>query len=116
MGWSLPDCDCFTIHGRPAANVEAFMQPDARLLILTEDETSIAEVCRRLIARGFENSEVTVLENLGGAKQRITHFQANANPNLDWSPLNSLAVHCIASPHAKIWSRVAGLPDEAFVA
>lgn len=115
MGWSLPDCDCFTIHGRPAANVETFMQPDARLLILTEDQHSIAEVCRRLMARGFENSEVTVLENLGGAKQRITTFRANANPGFDWSPLNSLAVRCIASPHAKIWSRVAGLPDEAFV-
>lgn len=36
MGWSLPDCDCFTIHGRPAANVETFIQPNARLLILTE--------------------------------------------------------------------------------
>ena len=114
LGWSLPDCDCFTIHGRPAANLEAFIQPDARLLVLTQDETSIAEVCRRLIARGFENSMITVLENLGGTRERITHFRANQNPALDWSPLNTLAIHCVASPDAKIWSRVAGLPDEAF--
>ncbi len=115
MGWSLPDCDCFTIHGRPAANVETFIQPDARLLILTEDETSIAEVCRRLIVRGFEHSDVTVLENLGGDQQRITNFKANENPKLDWSPLNSLAIHCKASGNAKIWSRLAGLPDDAFI-
>ena len=114
LGWSLPDCDCFTIHGRPAANVEAFIQPNARLLILTENETSIAEVCRRLIARGFENSEVTVLENLNGPRERLTSFAANAAPSVKWSPLNTLAVHCKASPHARIWSRLAGLPDEVF--
>ena len=115
MGWSLPDCDCFTIHGRPAANVETFIQPNARLLVLTEDETSIGEVCRRLIARGFENSMITVLENMGGEKERITSFAANANPSLDWSSLNVLAIQCIAGAQAKIFSRVAGLPDEAFV-
>ena len=114
MGWSIPDCDCLTIHGRPAANLEAFIQPDAKLLVLTQDETSIAEACRRLIARGFENTKITVLENLGGPSERITHFWANQNPALDWSPLNTLAIHCNASPNAKIWSRVAGLPDAAF--
>ncbi len=114
MGWSLPDCDCFTIHGRPAANVEAFIQPDARLLILTEDETSVVEVCRRLVARGFHESTVTVLENLGGPKQRVTSFGADQNPELDWSPLNTLAIDCKASPSAKVWSRIPGLPDDVF--
>ena len=115
LGWSLPDCDCFTIHGRPAANLEAFIQPDTRLLVLTQDETSIAEACRRLVARGFETSLVIVLENLGGPQERITTFAANQNPALDWSPLNTLAIHCRVSPAAKIWSRVGGLPDEAFI-
>jgi precorrin-6B C5,15-methyltransferase / cobalt-precorrin-6B C5,C15-methyltransferase len=115
LGWSLPDCDCFTIHGRPAANIESFIQPDARLLILTEDETSIPEVCRRLVARGFETSEITVLENMGGPKERITSFTASTIPHVEWSPLNSLAVHCKATSNAKIWSRLAGLPDDAFV-
>ncbi len=115
LGWSLPDCDCFTIHGRPAANVEAFIQPDARLLILTEDETSVAEVCRRLEARGFGGSHVRVLENLGGDREAVTTFPANSPPSKAWSPLNTLAVHCIAGDGANIWSRVAGLPDDAFI-
>ncbi|MDE2446793.1 MAG: precorrin-6y C5,15-methyltransferase (decarboxylating) subunit CbiE [Alphaproteobacteria bacterium] len=115
MGWSVPDCDCFTIHGRPAANLEAFIQPNARLLVLTEDETSIAEACRRLIARGFEASHITVLENMGGEKERITGFTADANPAHEWSPFNGLAIHCMAGPDAKIFSRVAGLPDESYV-
>jgi precorrin-6B C5,15-methyltransferase / cobalt-precorrin-6B C5,C15-methyltransferase len=114
LGWSLPDCDCFTIHGRPAANVEAFIQPDAKLLMLTEDGSSVAEVCRRLRARGFANSSVTVLENLGGAQEAVTTFPAEHLPDRAWSRLNTLAVHCLASEGAKIWSRVAGLPDDVF--
>jgi precorrin-6B C5,15-methyltransferase / cobalt-precorrin-6B C5,C15-methyltransferase len=105
MAWSLPDCDCFTIHGRPAANLEAFIQPDAKLLI---------EVCRRLIERGFQQSSVTVLENLGGPKQRMTSFNADESPALRWSPLNTLAIECKASSKANIWSRIPGLPDDVF--
>jgi precorrin-6B C5,15-methyltransferase / cobalt-precorrin-6B C5,C15-methyltransferase len=115
MGWSLPDCDCITIHGRPAANVETFIQPGARLVILTEDGTSVEEVCRRLIARGYGESRVAILEAMGGDAERITTFIAKDNPNLDWSPLNVLAVHCVAGEQAKIHSRVAGLPDDAFI-
>ena len=111
MGWSLPDCDTLTIHGRPAANLEAFIQPEAKLIVLTADKTSIPEIARRLAARGFENSVITVLENLGGERERVSHF----DPHTDYSDLNTVAIQCIASPKAKIYSRLAGLPDEAFV-
>jgi precorrin-6B C5,15-methyltransferase / cobalt-precorrin-6B C5,C15-methyltransferase len=114
MGWSVPDCDCATIHGRPAAWFETFIQPEAKVILLTQDETSIAEVCRRLISRGFENSRITVLEKMGSEQERETRFAAHENPTLDWSPFNTLAIHCIASPNAKTFSRVGGLPDEAF--
>lgn len=114
VGWSLPDCDTLTLHGRPAANIEPFIQPDVRLLVLTEDETTIPEVARRLVARGFEKSTMTVLENMGGERERLTSFTANSVPAGPYSPLNTLAIHCIASPNAKIFSRLAGLPDDAF--
>jgi precorrin-6Y C5,15-methyltransferase (decarboxylating) len=115
VGWSLPDCDTLTLHGRPAANIEAFIQPDVRLLVLTEDGSTIAEVARRLVARGFGKSVMTVLENMGGAREYQSSFTAETAPPTDFSPLNTLAVHCIASPGAQIRSRLAGLPDDAFV-
>ncbi len=111
MGWSLPDCDTLTLHGRAAANLEAFIQPDAKLIVLTTDATTIPEIARRLGHRGFGKSRITVLENLGGNNERVSHY----SPSTDYSPLNTVAVHCIVSPGAKIYSRLAGLPDEAFV-
>ena len=111
MGWSLPDCDTLTLHGRPAANLEAFIQPGAKLIVLTADATTIPEIARRLAARGFGPSPITILENLGGVDEHVSRYV----PGDKYSDLNTVAIHCTASATAKIWSRVAGLPDDAFV-
>lgn len=115
VGWSLPDCDTLTLHGRDAAHIEPFIQPDTRLIVLTADRTTVTEVARRLTARGFGKSEITILENMGGEGERQSRFIADAPPTDEYSDLNTLAIRCIASPGAKILSRLAGLPDEAFV-
>ncbi len=115
LGWSLPDCDTLTLHGRDAANIEPFIQPGARLIVLTADATTVTEVARRLAARGFGKSVITVLENMGGERERISSFAADSPPRQDFSDLNTLAIACVASPDAKIFSRLAGLPDDAFI-
>jgi precorrin-6B C5,15-methyltransferase / cobalt-precorrin-6B C5,C15-methyltransferase len=114
MGWSLPDCDTLTLHGRDAAHIEPFIQPDVRLIVLTADATTIPEVARRLVARGFGKSEITVLENMGGEREGQSAFIADTLPGRSHSDLNTLAIRCIATPGAKLFSRLAGLPDEAF--
>lgn len=115
LGWPLPDCDTLSLHGRDAANIEGFIQPNARLIVLTADATTIPEVTRRLVARGFGESSITVLENMGGDRERVSSFEANACPSKNFSDLNTLAIHCIPSPDAKIYSRTPGLADDAFV-
>ena len=115
MGWSLPDCDTLTLHGRHAANIEAFIQPGARLIVLTADATTIPHVCGRLVARGFGESSVTVFENMGGQFEQKTSFHAQSIEMKSYSDLNTLAIECMAGPSARIFSRLAGLPDEAFV-
>jgi precorrin-6Y C5,15-methyltransferase (decarboxylating) len=115
LGWPLPDCDTLTLHGRNTANLESFIQPQARLLVLTADAVTIAEVARRLVARGFGTSEVSVLENLGGPRERVSSFVAETPPPAQFSDLNTLGIDCRASPGARILSRSAGLPDDAFL-
>ncbi len=115
VGWSLPDCDTLTLHGRDAAHLEPFIQPGVRLIVLTADRTTIPEVARRLVARGFGKSAITVLENMGGEREGQSSFVADAVPPTHFSDLNTLAIHCVASPGARLFSRLAGLPDDAFV-
>jgi precorrin-6Y C5,15-methyltransferase (decarboxylating) len=115
VGWPLSDCDTLTLHGRPASNLEAFIQPGVRLLALTENASTIGEAARRLTARGYGRSEITVLENMGGRDERISTFQAQDSAGVSYSDLNTLAIHCIAAPGAAHLPRVPGLPDDAYV-
>ena len=115
VGWSLPDCDTLTLHGREAAHIEPFIQPNACLIVLTADASTIGEVARRLTERGFGKSEITVLENMGGPRERTSAFVAEEPPASSYSDLNTLAIRCMASPGARILPRVGGLPDDAFV-
>lgn len=115
MGWSLPDCDTLSLHGRATANLEAYIQPGARLLVLTADAMTIPDVAARLAARGFGKSKIHVLENLGGSRERISGFIAEDRPPTEFSSLNTLAIECIPGPDAIIQSRLPGLPDDAFL-
>jgi precorrin-6Y C5,15-methyltransferase (decarboxylating) len=115
MGWPLGDIDTITLHGRPAANLEAFIQPHARLLALTADAGTIPEVVRRLIARGYGPSEVSVLENMGGPRENSISFRAHDFTGGLFSDLNTLAIWCKPKPGAALLGRNPGLPDEAYI-
>ncbi|MBL8906547.1 MAG: precorrin-6y C5,15-methyltransferase (decarboxylating) subunit CbiE [Rhizobiales bacterium] len=113
--WSLPDCDTLTLHGRPAAQIEAFIQPGARLIALTENAATIAEVARRLVARRFGQSRITVLENMGGAREKQSSFRAADYRDASYSDLNTIGIECIPDAGAALLPRVPGLPDNAYV-
>jgi precorrin-6B C5,15-methyltransferase / cobalt-precorrin-6B C5,C15-methyltransferase len=53
MGWSLADVETLTVHGRPVEQMIAFIQPDARLLILTTGAETPARIARFLTERGY---------------------------------------------------------------
>lgn len=113
MGWSMAEVETVTVHGRPVEQMIAFIQPDARLLVLTTDGTSPAQIARFLTERGFGQSKLVALANMGGEKEE--RFEGLAQ---DWAhevpPFNTLAVACIAAPDAALLPRVPGLPDELF--
>jgi len=114
IGWPLAEVDCITLHGRPLSLLHPFVQPDARLLILSENAETPAKVASLLVERGCGDSRLTVLEHLDGEKERCfaataTEWQVN-----DVADLNTLAVECVAGPDAVLLPRSPGLPDEAF--
>jgi precorrin-6Y C5,15-methyltransferase (decarboxylating) len=115
LGWSLPDCDALSLHGRPAAQIEAFIQPGARLIALTENGATIAEAARRLVARGYGRSPITILENMGGADERQSRYLAKDIRDQTFSDLNTITIECVADGDAARRPRVPGLPDEAYV-
>jgi precorrin-6Y C5,15-methyltransferase (decarboxylating) len=115
MGWSLADTRCLTVHGRALAAVNLHLVAGRRLLILSRDGDTPAELADLLVARGFGPSAITVLANMGGEDTRLDGTAA------DWThgpvaDLNTIAVDCRADDGAdtKAWSRAPGLPDDAY--
>ncbi len=114
IGWSLSEVDCLTLHGRPLSLLHPYIQPAARLLILSEDASTPAAVAALLCARGYGASEITVLEHLDGERERRLDGKAEGWSANDVADLNTLAVACVAGPEAVLLPRTPGLPDEAF--
>ena len=113
MGWSLADVETLTVHGRPVEQMIAFIQPDARLLILTTGAETPAQIASFLTERGFGGSKMSVLAAMGGADEQ--RFDGIAE---SWShevpAFNTLAVDCVAAPDAALLPRVPGLADVLF--
>ncbi|NQV84153.1 MAG: precorrin-6y C5,15-methyltransferase (decarboxylating) subunit CbiE [Rhodospirillales bacterium] len=115
MGWSLPDTKCLTVHGRPLTAVNLHLVAGKRLLILSRDAGTPAELAELLTVRGFGPSAISVLSNMGGddVRQEGTAATWAHAPGAD---LNTIAVECLADKDAdqRAWSRVPGLPDDVF--
>ena len=113
LGWSMPDVETLTVHGRSAEQIIPYFAPGARLLVLTKDKTSPATIADLLCDAGYGASKLTVLAALGGDREE--HFAGIAE---EWSQdvpdFHTLAVECVAGSDAQILPRT-GLPDEAFV-
>jgi precorrin-6Y C5,15-methyltransferase (decarboxylating) len=114
LAWSLAEVECLTFHGRPIELLTAAVTPKQKVMILSHDSTTPGLVAARLTALGYGASRFVVLEHMGGAKERIRETRAEDWGANDVADLNTIAIACVAGPHAKILHRGFGLPDGAF--
>jgi precorrin-6Y C5,15-methyltransferase (decarboxylating) len=114
MRWPLADIECLTIHGRPLELLAGAVAPGCKLLILSHDGASPADVAERLTELGYGASAVTVLEHMGGSRERIYAGRADAWTHPRAADLNTLAIECRAGADARPLSLTLGLPDDAF--
>jgi precorrin-6Y C5,15-methyltransferase (decarboxylating) len=106
LGWAVEDVQVI----RPVSTLPAALHPGRRLIVLSADADSPAVVAALLSARGYGESVITVLEDLGGPGENQVSGIAS-----EWSgpsgPLNLVAVDCRGS---EILPCVPGLPDSVF--
>ena len=114
MGWSLPDCDQVTLHGRAVENIRRFIQPGVRIIALSWNGETPKAVAEILEERGFGRSAVTVFEHLGGDAEKRIDGMAKTWKARTVAQLNTLCVDCVAGPGAVALPTVPGLPEGAF--
>ena len=78
LGWPLEQTTCLGLHAAPLSGLAAHLAPGARLIVLLRDGDALGALADLLCARGFGATSVTVLEALGGPRQRVTRFTAQA--------------------------------------
>ena len=114
MGWSLADCETLTIHGRADSQILPHLAPGVRMLVLTQNRMSPGAVAKLLVERGFGKSRMTAMAALGGSSEE--RFDGNAQSwDFEVPDFHTLAIECVADEDAIWFSRVGGLPDEAFL-
>ena len=115
MHWPLQGVTTISLHGRAVENLHPHILPQNRILALTSNSKTLAEVAHLLVARGYGQSAVTVLENLGGSDERQLSFSPKEAERQNIGDFYTLAIDCVANPAAPLLPTIPGLPDDAFL-
>ncbi len=108
LGWPLADTEVVSLVTAPVAALHPAVNPGRRILVLSAGAATPAEVAALLAGRGFGDSTLTVLEQLGGPGERELSGTAARWEHPPGDPLNVVAITCGDGPAV---SAVPGLPD-----
>lgn len=114
LGWALQDTALITLHGRPLESIIRHLQPGARILALSWDGETPGRLSQLLTVKGLGMAPLTVLEALGGPRERIRAALASAFAYADVEALNTVAVEVPAHASVAIPSLASGLEDSLF--
>lgn len=109
MGWTMADTEVISLV---TAAPHTALRRGGRAIVLSSDQATPATLAALLNAHGRGDSELTVLEHLGGpGEHRLdgTAQQWAADPPSGVADLNVIAVHYLPD------ERLSSLPDDAFV-
>lgn len=113
LGWPLQDTALVTLHGRPLEGIVRHLHPGARILALSWDGETPRKLARLLSDRGLGNASLTVLEAMGGPRERIRTKCACEFDLHDVDPLNTIAVR-VPDDAGTAPTLATGLDDESF--
>ena len=114
LGWSLAAVETISLCGRDPDFLAALLAPNTKILVLSADAKTPQIVAELLTQRGYGDSRLTVLEHLGGARERIYAQSARSWSRTDVAALNAIAVECQADADTTPLNRLPGLPDSAY--
>ena len=114
LGWSADETVGVTLHGRPLETIRAYLAPGQRLLVLSHDGATPAQVAAQLTAVGYGASTLTVFAHMGGPDEARVTERAERWGETQVPDLNTIAVECRAEGKLKRFRGTPGLPDRAF--
>jgi precorrin-6Y C5,15-methyltransferase (decarboxylating) len=114
LGWAVQDCALLTLHGRALERIIPYLQPNARILALSWDQTTPRLLAELLVRYGFGDTRITVCEAMGGQRERLRRTMASDFALADINPLNLMALEFTSAQGARVSPLTQGLPDAMF--
>ena len=115
LGWAEASTETLSLHGKPLAQLHRFVQPEAKLMVLSADAQTPNAIAQLLCGRGYEDSRLVVFSHLGGELESVVEATAGDwAPHADVANLNTVAIQCRAGADAPLLPRTPGLADEFF--
>jgi precorrin-6Y C5,15-methyltransferase (decarboxylating) len=114
LGWPEPETEVVSLVSQPPEAALAALRPGGRVVLLCRDGQTPRQVAQVLAASGWGDSEVTVLERLGGPAERVLGpVQASELAETGFADLCVLGIRPRADAGIAA-GRMPGLPDAAF--
>jgi precorrin-6B C5,15-methyltransferase / cobalt-precorrin-6B C5,C15-methyltransferase len=129
LGWPEHETEVVSLVARPPQTALAALRPGARVVLLCRDGATPAQVAGLLTEHGWGDSELTVLERLGGPAERAagpvrardlaSSTPSSSTPALPaagrgFADLCVVGVRPRADAGVRAAGRLPGLPDAAF--
>ena len=71
LGWPVENTACLGLHAVPHARIRPYLAQGQRVIVLLRDGAAVASMADYLVRQGFGESQVHVLEALGGPRERM---------------------------------------------
>jgi precorrin-6Y C5,15-methyltransferase (decarboxylating) len=112
LGWPLEHLTCLGLHAAPLARLRPHLHTGERLLLLLRDGAAVTALAHYLVDNDFGASAMSVLEALGGPRERRRDVIASAFDLADVRHPVAVALQLAGMGMAMPCST--GLPDDAF--
>jgi precorrin-6B C5,15-methyltransferase / cobalt-precorrin-6B C5,C15-methyltransferase len=109
LGWRLEETLCLGLHAAPLQRLRPVLGRGVRAICLLRDAAAVAELAAYLPVIGQGGADLTIMECLGGPRQRIRTVTCGTIPADIIAPV-AVAIHA----HAPGLPTAAALPDDAF--
>jgi precorrin-6B C5,15-methyltransferase / cobalt-precorrin-6B C5,C15-methyltransferase len=109
LGWRLEEAHCLGLHAAPLARLRPVLGRGVRAICLLRDAAAVAELAGYLVEIGQGDADLTILERLGGPRQRVRGAKCGSIPAEIMTPV-AVAIHT----HSQGLPVAVALPDEVF--
>ncbi len=115
LGWAMQDTTVLGLNMRGLVPVmRRHLHHGRKLIALALNANTPGDVCSLLVSHGFGPSKITVLEALGGPRERIRSAVAETFDLDGIDPLNIIAIDAVAGEGAAALPWTSGLADSCF--